>query len=63
MLATDISSVEELRERVRSNIGEEVEGAEEEFQEWMVGVLASKEVKEKAKRLAEKQAEEEERKR
>ena len=53
--AFDISTLEELREKFRaSERGEEWEGqkraAEEEFEEWVVGVLARKELKEKVKK-------------
>jgi hypothetical protein len=55
--AMDVSTLEELRTRFRSsNAGAEWEGqkkaAEEEFEEWMVSVLARKELKDKARKNA-----------
>lgn len=56
MLVLDVCNVEELRVRTRASAEwkETQREAEEEFEEWMVGVLARKEVREEARRRVEK---------
>ncbi|KAF8428712.1 hypothetical protein EV426DRAFT_282573 [Tirmania nivea] len=70
MFALDVTDIEELRRKVRGDdgLGGEVMGdkwrelkrlereAEEEMEEWMVSVLARKEVKERARRRVEEEA-------
>ena len=58
--AMDISTLDELRAKFKSTeVGEEWEkqqkAAEEEFEEWIVGVLARKDLKEKVKEEVEKE--------
>jgi len=58
--AMDVSTLDELRAKFKSTeMGEEWEkqqkAAEEEFEEWIVGVLARKDLKEKVKREVEKE--------
>jgi hypothetical protein len=60
--ALDVSNIEDLRARFRaSEAGEEWEGqkkaAEEEFEEWLVSILARKELKERVKSQVEKELE------
>lgn len=57
MFALNVSSVEELRARARASgdWSETQRAAEEEFEEWVVGVLARKEMKEEVKRRVERE--------
>lgn len=52
MVATDISTLAELKQKFKDAIGEHKED-DEEMEEWMVSILARNEMKEKAKRIAE----------
>ncbi|RPA78903.1 hypothetical protein BJ508DRAFT_150727 [Ascobolus immersus RN42] len=60
MVAMDVTNMEELRERVRGwageteQSGEERRREEEEWEEWMVGILARGELKEKEREKAAK---------
>lgn len=53
--AFDISSVDDLRRKIRGNLGVDGEGresrADEEMEEWLATVLARKDEKKKQKRL------------
>lgn len=57
MFSLDVCNVQELRERVRGNTewGVAQREAEEEFEEWVAGVLARKEIKEEVKRRVERE--------
>lgn len=57
MFALDVCSVGELRVKARASgdWSETQRAAEEEFEEWVVGVLARKEMKEEVKRRVEKE--------
>jgi hypothetical protein len=60
--ALDVGNVEDLRARFKaSDAGEEWEGqkkaSEEEFEEWLVSILARKELKERVKSQVEKELE------
>lgn len=52
MFALDVCTLEELRQRVKEKTEwtEEQRAAEEEFEEWIVGVLARKERKEEIRK-------------
>ena len=66
MFAMDVCSLEELRGRVHEGMGGRdaaAREAEEEFEEWLVSVLARKERKEEAKRMVEREVSEREAKR
>ncbi|KAI5818815.1 hypothetical protein BZA77DRAFT_306477 [Pyronema omphalodes] len=59
--AMDVSTIEDLRERFKAtDMGEEWEktnkAAEEEWEEWAVSILARKELKDKAKAMADAEA-------
>lgn len=57
MFALDVCSVGELRMKARASgdWSETQRAAEEEFEEWVVGVLARKEMKEEVKRRVERE--------
>lgn len=57
MFSLDVCNLQELRDRVQSSTdwGETQKAAEEEFEEWVVGVLARKELKDEVKRRVEKE--------
>ena len=60
MFALDVCSLEELRGRVHEGMGGKdaaAREAEEEFEEWLVSVLARKERKEEVKRMVERERE------
>ena len=60
MFAMDVCSLEELRGRVHEGMGGKdaaAREAEEEFEEWLVSVLARKERKEEVKRMVERERE------
>ncbi|KAI5846525.1 hypothetical protein DFP73DRAFT_593598 [Morchella snyderi] len=61
MVALDVCTLEELRERARKTaaVGEAEREAEEEFEEWLVGVLARKEKKEEVRRRVKEEMERE----
>lgn len=61
MFALDVASVDELRGKVRERTGGGEKAnreAEEEFEEWVVSVLARKERRDAVKRLVEREKEE-----
>lgn len=61
MVAMDVTNIEELRNKVRDMAGEDTQTGEErrkeeeEWEEWMVGILARQELKDKAKKMAEEE--------